>query len=844
MSEIGPSQPKTVEQIAPHKRLRADFETGFHEFVATETRGEKVQLPRFINEATGKVDPAWANKQRERNNKLVGREDGTSGPDSASVLAGAIKYNDEEKKYYAVDPDSPIGQIEALRAEAQTALDNNVDTAGKKKLESKIRKELAGIYNDFAGMRFNLERDVVNGGDFRGVTLQNVAHRELPIWRRDLVRKRQQAIEPRLYDKWELSGVTLKTPSRADHYMNNLLDEMASIKDPHLRSPEAQVLQGLFEIQGPEGYIDIANILYSGDMNKAYHNISALCKARKVSIPERWRIYSGTTTEFRNVQKHMDTFTAGIDGYIDAANRMYGGDMAKAYRGISSVAHMTDASFPEGWQRFEGTTHEFTSLRGMLGDVSPGLTGYIEIADALYDGDMGKTFKNISAVANMTGESIPKDWKQFQGDTDSFRRLQERIPLLKPGAEGIIEVADEFYDGDMKKTINNFAAVASMSELKLPKDWKEFRGTTTEFRELQTRLNTVTEDDMDYVDIAIAFYDGDMGKAYRNLSAVAQLSGIRLPETWRLFRGTADEFNAIKDSFDEIDDNVDGFLSLATNKYKGDLKLTFSNVSAVSRMSGKSFPETWRYFNGDVSEFNAINDLLDTLDNNVDSYISLANERYQGDLQKAFVNASAVAEMKKKTLPEKWKVFNGTVTEFNKIKDAFDTIEDSLDGYITFANTHYKGDLKKTFLNTSSVAEMIGRKFPETWSQYDGNVEDLTELIELFDTIGAGVDGYITLANDRYNGDMTRTYNNVSSVAQMAEKEPPEGWFKYGGSVRQYDKQQQWLNEHPDAEFSQFTIQFNITGKQISRAYDNFNAIKKMEAYKRADQESESDQEG
>ena len=46
---------------------------------------------------------------------------------------------------------------------------------------------------------------------------------------------------------------------------------------------------------------------------------------------------------------------------------------------------------------------------------------YLFIANYFYAGDMFKAFMNLSALAKMTGQDLPKSWHAFQGSVKSFQ---------------------------------------------------------------------------------------------------------------------------------------------------------------------------------------------------------------------------------------------------------------------------------------------------------------------------------------------------------------------------------------------------------------------------------------
>ncbi|MCZ0932037.1 MAG: hypothetical protein OXJ52_02675, partial [Oligoflexia bacterium] len=118
-----------------------------------------------------------------------------------------------------------------------------------------------------------------------------------------------------------------------------------------------------------------------------------------------------------------------------------------------------------GWQAFQGTTEEYKELGGKIldtdGNIKPeyiGKEGYALFAKEHYDGDMQKTYINISAVLDKK-QKTGLGWQEFQGTIEEYRKLREKIlgaeGNIKPeyiGREGYALFAKEHYDGDMQKT--------------------------------------------------------------------------------------------------------------------------------------------------------------------------------------------------------------------------------------------------------------------------------------------------------------------------------------------------------------------------------------------------------
>ena len=150
--------------------------------------------------------------------------------------------------------------------------------------------------------------------------------------------------------------------------------------------------------------------------------------------------------------------------YPMLANVLYGGDMKKTYVNLSAVAKMTGHKLPEGWQQFIGSTTEFTRLQETLSEISSGLNGYLEAADTIYGGDMFKTYVNLSAVAKMTGHKLPEGWQQFNGSTVICRSQASFIKILDNYEMGYSKFVEEFYLGNSTKASrSNYLAVCTMA---------------------------------------------------------------------------------------------------------------------------------------------------------------------------------------------------------------------------------------------------------------------------------------------------------------------------------------------------------------------------------------------
>ena len=161
---------------------------------------------------------------------------------------------------------------------------------------------------------------------------------------------------------------------------------------------------------GMEGYAVFADTYFTGDMQKTYKNISAVLDKGQMK-QTGWQQFHGTTKEFKELRgKILDEDGnvkfkyVGMEGYAVFADTYFTGDMHKTYLNISAVLDKGQMN-QTGWQSFHGVTKEFKGLRDKIldedGDVKlkyVGMDGYAVFSDTYFNGEMQKTYQNISAV--------------------------------------------------------------------------------------------------------------------------------------------------------------------------------------------------------------------------------------------------------------------------------------------------------------------------------------------------------------------------------------------------------------------------------------------------------------
>ena len=195
-------------------------------------------------------------------------------------------------------------------------------------------------------------------------------------------------------------------------------------------------------------------------------------------------------------------------------------------------------------------------------------------------------------------------------------------------------------------------------------------------------------------------------------------------------------------------------------------------------------------------------------------------------MKKTFENISAVSQMTGKAIPEGWQCFQGNTTEFRYLSKHLDEVGVGIDGYLNTSDELYKGDMKKTFVNISAVAQMRGKTIPEGWQCFQGNTTEFRDLEEYLGEVGVGIDGYRTAADKLYKGDMEKTFKNISAVAKMRGKTIPEGWQCFHGNTKSFETQRLWLQSHKKATVEEFIKEFKYRSDKTAKAH--FSSLKKV----------------
>ena len=455
-----------------------------------------------------------------------------------------------------------------------------------------------------------------------------------------------------------------------------------------------------------------------------------------------WQDFHGSPEEFKDLgEKVLDERGEpreeylGMDGYALFAETHYAGNMEKAFLNVSAVLSKSEFS-KLGWQQFHGSPEEFKDLMEKVLDESGepreeylGIDGYALFAKTHYAGYMQKAFQNVSAVLSKS-EFKKLGWQQFHGSPEEFKDLMEKVldEKGKPreeylGMDGYVLFAETHYDGDMKKAFQNVSVVLSKSEFK-KLGWQAFHGSTEEFKDLREKvLDESGEPREEYLGMdgyalfAETHYVGYMQKAFQNVSSVLSKSEFK-KLGWQQFHGSPEEFKDLREKV--LDEKgkpreeylgMDGYVLFAETHYEGDMKKAFQNVSAV--LSKSEFNKLgWQQFHGSPEEFKDLREkVLDEKGEpreeylGMDGYALFAETHYDGDMQKAFKNVSAVlgGASNMKNLGLGWKCFFGNVSEYQKLiqlfKDNDITEFQGIEEQKKVAREIFKGEPKRAYRN-------------------------------------------------------------------------------------------------------------------------------------------------
>ena len=370
------------------------------------------------------------------------------------------------------------------------------------------------------------------------------------------------------------------------------------------------------EFLGMEGYVSFAEKYHESRMHPAFVNISAVLSKREMD-ELGWQGFQGTVHEYRVTRSRIvdengnlrEEFL-GMEGHIAFAEQYHESRMHPAFVNISALLSKKEMD-ELGWQKFQGTAHEYRVTRNRIVDENGnlreeflGMEGYAAFADQYHDSRMQQAFINTSAVLSKR-EMDELNWQSFHGTVSEYRVARNRIIDENEnfreeflGMEGYVAFAVQYHDSRMQQAFINTSAVLSKREMD-ELGWQGFHGTVSEYRITRNRI--IDENGKfregflgmeGYAAFAKEYHESRMHPAFINISAV--LSKKEMDELgWQGFHGTVTEYRATRSRIMDRDGNLreeflgmEGYANFAKKYYESRMKQPFQNISAVFEQEG------------------------------------------------------------------------------------------------------------------------------------------------------------------------------------------------------------------------------------------------------------------
>ena len=576
--------------------------------------------------------------------------------------------------------------------------------------------------------------------------------------------------------------------------------------------------------KGWEGYVRFVEELEGAKrMDYVFSEVSKVLGRAKMKGLQ-WQQFRGTSEAFKNLKEllSLDVIEKhkGSVGYVNFAKKYFEGDMQKAYENVSAVLGGGSRLMKQlAWQEYLGSVSDFNKIRekvlnedGSIREEYKGSDGYALFTEKYFEADMLKAYINVSAVLG-GGSRLMKqlDWQQYHGQVSDFNKLREKVlnedGSIKEeykGSAGYVLFAEDYFEADMQKTYLNVSAVlGGGSRLMKQLDWQQYHGQVSDFNKLREKVlnedGSIREEykgSDGYVLFAEKYFEGDMLKAYKNVSAVLGGSSRLMKQLdWQGYQGQASDFNKIREKILNEDGSIReeykesaGYVLFAEKYFEGDMKKAYKNVSAVLGGGSRLMKQLdWQQYQGQVSDFNKIREKILKEDGSIreeykgrDGYPLFAEKYFEGNMEKAYQNVSAVLGGGSRLMKQlDWQKYQGQVSDFNKLREKVLNEDGSIkeeykrsDGYTLFAEDYFEGDMQKTYINVSAVLggfrEM--RKLKLGWKSFQGTVDQFKELKDLFKNNKReeleGEKGQLRVAREIFKGNKRRAYDMVSALRE------------------------------------------------------------------------------
>lgn len=388
------------------------------------------------------------------------------------------------------------------------------------------------------------------------------------------------------------------------------------------------------------------------------------------------------------------------------------------------------------------------------------------------------------------------------------------------GIEGYLRYADKYFSGNM-----GAAAELTWREISEPEkrmlNWgAAYDGTTDEYRVEPSRLFDAVGNPRSqflgpagYVLYADLQYRGRMTRAYRNVMTVLTDTQWKSLQWGVSYRGTTKDYKEERERFFDQDGKLqytgkEGLFAYAERWYEGNLTRASLNVSAVLTPAEKEALEWGRVYYGTAEEYQEERTrLFDGLGNakfiGPQGYMDYAELFYDYDMLMTYRNVHAVLTDSEKQLLNWGNQFHGTVQRYleerNKLFDASGKPRHvGTEGYIEFSEINYKGAMHTAYVNASAVLTPQEKQSLAWGNDFHGSTKQFREERQLL--FGAdrtpqfiGPEGYVEYADLKYEGNMHKTFTNVSAVLTPAEKLQMQWGSVFTGSTMEYREYRAFL---------------------------------------------------
>lgn len=417
----------------------------------------------------------------------------------------------------------------------------------------------------------------------------------------------------------------------------NIYAEIESVKScqEQFQSITISEIQKIFsdesnyeKYNGQTGYFLFAQKSPNIDDMRVLFNLASEALGMKFRKLE-WREYQGSLEQMRKEREQIldengepKVEYIGLAGYVKyavayhgeeiiAGGKVYhGGVMQKAYNFVNLALGLKEFKKLE-WTRYQGSPKDFQRERERILDKygNPkfeyiGLAGYIKYTMDYYGGNSVMAYENIKAVLEPDAfEEL--GWQRHLGSFRDLQRERERVlddngqPKSRYiGLAGSGRYAADYYrKKGLQRAYENVKAVLTPAEFK-KLNWRLFLGSPEDLQRERNRIlaGYYPKDEYlgmaGYVEYAAAYHDGNMGKAYQNVSAI--IGGYRRMEAlglnWKRFDGTVSEYQNLLQLFKQADlkelEGCEGQKRVAKTIFKGRRKgkKAYRNVFSLAEI--------------------------------------------------------------------------------------------------------------------------------------------------------------------------------------------------------------------------------------------------------------------